>query len=190
METSRFLKQILSIFITLLSVVALTSCVSVVRIDGPYMGKVIDSATKLPLEGVVVHGTWVKRHLGGGSDYHDSYEMLTNKNGEFRIPGQGLLVLSEIEELHFILLKAGYEQISFYWSKASKESKFQTDRIVWNGNRPTFNLRKMTMEERRKRVLNEPDGPANKQKLFRLESNKEMIEAGRPPETLYKNLGD
>lgn len=157
------------------------------RIDGPYEGKVIDAETKQPVEGVVVHGSWYKVQLGGAHEYYDSYEVLTDKRVKFKIPGKGLLVLSEIEGMNLVIFKAGYKQWTLNLWSGLKEGKWQNEEVVWNGNKGTFKLQRMTLEERKKRVIEFPGmEPANKDRLLRLESNKENIEIGRPANTLFQ----
>lgn len=58
--------------------------------DGPYKGKVIDAETKRPIEGAVVVIFWTRRifWLTHTSTYFvDVKETLTDKNGEFELPG-------------------------------------------------------------------------------------------------------
>jgi hypothetical protein len=177
--TRRFLAVVLVV-----SMIVCTGCASTLRIDGPYEGKVIDAETRQPVEGAVVHGSWYKVQLGGAHEYYDSYEVLTDKNGEFKIPGKGLLVLSEIEGMTLIIFKAGYKEWTPNLWSGLKQGKWLNDEVVWNGNKGTFKLQRMTMEERKKRIPPQPDGPSNKQRKFRIESNKEMIETGMPANTL------
>lgn len=165
-----------------------SGCASMLRYDGPYEGKVIDAQTKQPIEGAVVHGSWDKRNLSGYGEYYDSYEVLTDKNGEFRIPGKGLLVLSKIESMGLTIFKVGYEQ-SFDGSQWSglKEAKWPNEEITWKGNKGTFKLRQLTMSERQKRsVILPATEPGKKQRLLRIESNKEMKEIGMPAETILR----
>jgi hypothetical protein len=157
------------------------------RIDGPYEGKVIDADTKQPLEGVVVHGTWYKLHAtpgGAVGEYYDSYEVLTDKNGEFSIPGKGFLVLSRIDEMHLTIFKAGYKQWTNNSWRGLKKGRWPNGELTWQGDKGTFKLKKLTLEERRESGPEEPDGPGNKQRLWRIERNKEMVEIGRPVDTL------
>ena len=162
-------------------------CVSTFRIDGPYEGTVVDAETGQPLVGAVVHGTWYKAHPGPGGashTYYDSFEMLTGKNGEFSIPGQGLLVLSMIEEMDVTIFKAGYEQITPNVWRGLKSYRLR-DKIVWDGNRATFRLRRLSIEERQKGGVTMPSTPNNKlRKLFIKERNQEMLEIGFPSSTL------
>lgn len=192
METSRFLNntewRTLICRLVLISIMFMlcTGCASMLRIDGPYEGKVIDADTKQPIEGAVVHGSWYKVQLGGAHEYYDSFEVLTDKNGEFKIPGKGLLVLSEIEGMTLTIFKAGYKQWTPNLWSGLKEGKWKHDEIIWNGNKGTFTLLKMTMDERRNRIIDFPGfEPANKDRLLRLESNKENKEIGRSSNTLF-----
>lgn len=191
METARFLifkgvgTLLVRFVVSIIMVFLFSGCASMLRIDGPYEGKVIDSITKQPLEGVVIHGTWYKVQLGGAHEYYDSYEVLTDKNGEFKIPGKGLLVLSEIEDVTLLIFKAGYKQWTPNSWSGLKEARWENDEIVWNGKKGTFRLVKLTMAERQERGVVLPSTPTNKQqRLLIKESNKEMIEIGRPSSTL------
>jgi len=160
-------------------------CVSMARIDGPYKGRVVDAETERPIAGAVVHGTWHKVALGGASTYYDSYEVLTNSNGEFKIPGKGLLLLSEIDELLITIFKAGYEEIGpGTWTGLRALSMRKT--AIWNGKFVTLKLAKLSMEQRRQRGVSMPVlVPPEKERLLRLESNRENIEIGRSKSTLY-----
>lgn len=91
-----------------------------------------------------------------------------------------------IEEMNLTILKAGYEQ----FPKGSPWSGLKdwgiNDKITWKGSKATFKLKRLTLEERRKRFISMPLGePNNKQRLLRVESNKEKTEIGLPPNTLY-----
>jgi hypothetical protein len=166
----------------------LSGCVSICRYDGPYEGKVIDLDTNQPIEGAVVHADWSKLHStagGASSEYYDSYEILTDKNGVFKIPGKGLLILTNIDDMSLSIFKAGYEQYpdNSSWVFLKKSGSF--GRVSWDGDKGTFRLRKRTMEERRENTPNLPSTPSNKQrKLYIIERNKEMTEIGFPASTL------
>ena len=182
------MKRILCTILISIVLLVCTGCVSTLRVDGPYEGKVVDAETGQPIVGAVVHGTWYKAHPGPGGashTYYDSYEMLTGKNGEFSIPGQGLLVLSMIEEMDVTIFKAGYEQITPNVWRGLKSYRLR-DKIVWDGNRATFRLKRLSMEERRKRFISIPvSEPDNKLKLIWIENNKENTELGLPSNTLH-----
>lgn len=80
-----------SLFVVLFVIIALpltTGC-AVTNKYGPYYGKVIDAETKEPLEGaaiLIVYKTEQYGLAGAVSHYEDAQEMLTDKNGEFKIP--------------------------------------------------------------------------------------------------------
>ena len=163
-----------------------TGCVSVMRIDGPYEGKVVDAETGKPIVGAVAHGIWYRAHLGAGGAshmYYDNYEVLTNQDGEFSIPGLGFLMLTMIEEMDVTIFKAGYEQITPNAWHGLKAYSLR-NRIIGEGNKATFRLKELSLEERRKRGVTMSSIPNNKQKLLIRESNKEMIEIGRSSNTL------
>ncbi len=174
----------IAVAVLLLTLIISSGCI---RIDGPYRGKVIDAETNLPIQGAVVHGTWHKIHLGGGSDYYDSYETLTDKNGEFKIPGQGLLfdtfILGHVDWVMLTIFKAGYEEVEPSWWKGLRGGSYKV--VTWQGDKGIFRLKRMTLEQRRKRVITFPNVPNNKERLFELESNKENIEIGSDANTLF-----
>lgn len=170
--------------ITIGTILTCSGCASMLRIDGPHEGTVIDADTMQPIEGVVVHGSWIKRYIGGGSEFYDSREVLTDKHGEFKIPGQGLLVLSHIQGMYLTIFKAGYTQWGLnIWN--GLKGKWEHDEITWEDDKGTFRIKKMTLEARRKRIVGTPNEPNNKIKLFMREENKENIEIGSGPNTMY-----
>ena len=166
-------------------VLVCSGCV-LARIDGPYKGRVIDAETNQPIEGAVVSGTWYKEAAtpaGSASTYYDSYEMLTDKNGDFSIPGKGLLLFSEIRDIQISIFKAGYEQLEPNLWKGLR-TWGSDDSITWQGEKGTFKLRRLSLAERRNRSTAFPGGPNNRNKLFIVESNREHTEIGRSTDTL------
>jgi hypothetical protein len=187
------------------ALITLNGCI---RIDGPYKGVVVDAETNLPIEGAVVDGEWRKRYLGGGSEYYDNCEVLTDKNGEFKM-GHGLIIHSIfyfVQGMDVTIFKAGYSEIRpFGWQSLKQINEigpsgelmkvYPNDKrqdilnkyhIAWQGNKAIFRLFRMTLEERRQRVIDFPiDLPNKKRRLFELESNKENIEIGSDSNTLF-----
>jgi len=156
-----------------------------VRIDGPYKGRIIDADTKEPIEGAVVLVAWYKRFLGGGSEYYACNEGLTNKNGEFKIPGQGLMIMLNLVDIMPTVFKVGYSQLPIcYWGHLSTCAR---DMVSFDDNyNVTIKLKKLTMDQRRKRsVLGPTDVPNKDEKLFEREADKETIELGRGVRYLY-----
>ncbi|TSK05052.1 MAG: hypothetical protein FPO08_16200 [Geobacter sp.] len=193
MASYQILKQKVIVLLCLIMILLSSGCVTYFGYDGPYEGKVIDKDTRQPIEGAVVHGTWVKSIPGPGgasSSYYDSREVLTDKNGNFKIEGVGLLIFSNMEEMEVNVFKAGYEQWQSYWS-SPKRSKISAQYVEWEGNKAIFKLRRMTFEERKNRVVSSPSTVGSKQgnagiRLFLLEENKENIELGYPSSTIHK----
>ncbi len=137
-----------------LTLLLCAGCASYCRIDGPYKGKIVDAETRQPLEGVVVLGVWYKVQLtvaGPTGSFYDSTEVLTDKNGEFNIPGQGLLLFSNVDEIDAVIFKAGYEMLETPWS--GFKTRTGGKNVQWDGDNPTFLLRKLSYEERKKRSL-------------------------------------
>jgi len=187
MEAARTMKC-LGTIVSIISLIFCSGCVSMLRIDGPYKGRVIDAQTGQPVEGAVAHGTWSRIHFvptGSSSEYYDSYEVLTDGNGEFRIPGKGLLVFSNIDDMTLTIFKTGYKQWHPNNWSGLRDWK-SDDTLTWDEfGVGTFKLKRMTMEERRKRGVTMPDfAPHHKHKLLIKERNREMIEIGRPTSTL------
>jgi hypothetical protein len=183
MESRQILKMNRKVLLCLLLLVfTCPGCVTYVGYDGPYEGKIIDKDTRQPIEGVVVHGTWYRAHPLSGSSYYDSKEVLTDKDGKFKINGVGLLIFSNMQEMQIFVLKAGYNQIrGCLWQSLKGYNKD----VEWEGSKPIIKLRKMTLEERRKRIMDSPDAPNKTMKLFMREANKENIEIGSDKNTLF-----
>lgn len=182
------MNKLLVLILLSFAFITCTGCVSVLRIDGPYEGRVIDKESGQPIEGAVAHGTWSKVYpnpAGSSSEYYDSHEVLTDKNGDFKILGKGFLIFSNVDDMRLTIFKAGYSQ----WPSNSWSGLVQfgpVDKVSWDEcGKGTFKLQKLTMEERRKRGVSMPDfGPNSKHNLLIKERNKEMIEIGRPTSTL------
>ena len=155
---------------------------TIIGYDGPYEGRVIDFDTQRPLEGVVVFGEWHRVNptpAGAVSSYYDYTTTLSDKDGNFKLTGVGLLLFSNIDKPHIGLFKAGYEQPhSNYWDGYNNK-EFYPD-IDVKGNKLVFKLRKMTFEQRLKRSV-EIRGPGTleKNKMMWLECNRETIETCR-----------
>ena len=90
-------------------------------------------------------------------------------------------MLSNIEEMDITIFKAGYNQIPpTPWSGLADYEK----EISWQGKKPTIRLNKLSIDDRRKRIITFPSAPNNKQHQLRKESNKENVEIERPANTL------
>jgi hypothetical protein len=161
-------------------------CFYTVRYDGPYRGKVIDAETLEPLEGVVVLGVWYKEYptpAGAVHKFYDAKETVTDKNGEFSILGLGLRIMTNVVPMHVMIFKAGYESEGGGGSWDSlKTGYLASKKIKWEGSKAIIPLRKLTMEERKKRgTPSTPSIPEDKMKQINKEINKERIEIGLKP---------
>ncbi len=180
--------KILSRLAIIGSLLVLTGCVSYLRIDGPYEGKVVDFNTGQPIEGAVVLGYWSKAHLSPGGAWHtyyDSREVLTDKNGEFSIPGLGVMVMTMVEEMSITIFKAGYNQLP-PGSWEGLKGNWPDKEISWQGDKAIFRLKRLTMEERQKKSMELPTLIEDRKLMQKLikEQNKESRERGWPANTI------
>lgn len=137
----------------------LPACAYPIRYDGPYEGRVVDAETGKPIEGVVVLGVWYKEAptvAGAVSSYYDARETVTDKNGNFNIPGKGLKILSNVGVMNVLIFKAGYEYIGLGTWEAFKEDEILRNKINWEGKKVIIPLKKLTMAERK----SPPDPPS------------------------------
>jgi hypothetical protein len=162
----------------------LPACCYPVRYDGPYKGKIIDAETGTPIEGVVVLGEWSKIAVtpaGGVSSYYDAQETVTDKNGEFEIPGLGLKILSNVAPMNVLIFKAGYAYIGMGpWESFKLDGGLLEKKVAFEGEKAIIPLRKLTMEERKKILADKEPIPDTKQQLLIKELNKEYKELGIP----------
>lgn len=145
---------------------------------GPLRGKIVDAETKEPVEGVVVLVEWRETHFFAGSTFIDAQETLTDKEGNFHIPG--IWVLNPLKrattDTNMTIYKSGYEAIETWafrdWKQINPMLPYVL-RLEEDGN-PVIMLRKLTNEERKK--LSTPGTetlPYAKKKLLLEEINKE-----------------
>lgn len=163
-----------------------TACLYAVRYDATYKGKIIDADTGQPIEGVMVLGVWYKGHptvAGVVHEYYDAKETLTDKNGEFEISGVGLRVMSNVEPMDVMIFKAGYQHIGMGpWESFKEDVGLLMKKIGWDGDRAIIPLKKLTMEERKKRgTPTTPSIPNNKMESMNKEINKERVGIGLKP---------
>jgi len=167
----------------LVSILNMGCVYSVARYDGPYEGKIVDFESGEPIEGVVVLGVWYKETptvAGAVSTYYDAQETVTDKNGNFTLPGMGLKILSRVAVVSVLIFKAGYEYKGLYSWVSFKNDSW----VKWEGNKAIIPLRKMTLEERKGKIGPPgppPKAPLEKVKLMLKEINKDRIEQGLDP---------
>lgn len=110
----KVLKNIL-VIVALWTSTAFASSASLYYSDGPWMGKVIDTETKEPIEGAVVLAVWQKVYAsptGRNHYFFDAIEVLTGSDGKFFIPKFNavnfLPIIRSIEGPDFTIFKPGY----------------------------------------------------------------------------------
>lgn len=191
--------------VSILGVLITSGCAYGVRYDGPYSGRIIDADSGEPIEGVVVLGEWSKEITTPGGAVHEFYdarETVTDKNGEFSIPGMGLEIMSNVTPMDVLIFKAGYEHIGMGpWSglksvgwkgeyeesydpikkiKVKKRLYDLKKKVKWERDKAIIPLRRWTLEERRNRFGSYyVDIPNEKKKLLLKEIEKEDREIGR-----------
>ncbi len=175
----------LSVLVITVFLTITTGCAYIIRYDGPYEGQVIDADTKQPIEGVVVHGIWYKEVpnvAGSSSTFYDAKETVTDKNGEFKIPGLGLKIFSYVGTMNFVIFKSGYEHLGYMPWESLKEAGLLKERITWESNKAIIPIKKLSLEERRNRFGSYYSGgnvPKEQQMLLLKEIEKENREVGR-----------
>lgn len=144
---------------------------------GPFRGKIVDANTKEPIEGVVVLIEWRKLHFFAGSTFIDAQETLTDKNGEFYIPGIWIFDPWKrlMSEASMIIYKSEYQAISTGawrdWEGFKPPLKY-VERVE-NGN-PVIVLIKLSLTARKESFTPGWEGiPSEKAKLLIQEINKE-----------------
>jgi len=111
------MKRLLSLLALVIVFILLTTATGCAHYSGgPWMGRVIDSKTKEPIEGAVVLAVWENDYAAGpggrGTALVDASEALTDKEGNFKIAAQsfvGMLPDSKIYGPLFTIYKPGYE---------------------------------------------------------------------------------
>lgn len=165
----------------LLLTITIDGCMYALRYDGTYRGKVVDETTREPIEGVVALGVWYKTAptvAGAVSTYYDARETVTDKNGEFEIPGQGLRIMTDLAPMEIMVFKAGYNYIGLAPWEGLKTGITLSKKVKWEGEKPIIPLKKLTVEDIKKPFAfpSEPccHIPADKMKIMMKE-----IQSGR-----------
>lgn len=164
----------------------ITSCGNNMKFYGSFCGKVVDTETNEPVDGVVFVAKW------DTLNFTDSKHSLTrpakiretssNKQGEFRLKGRGLSFFPYQPSIE--IFKAGYTNIADpYYPNITPPINYKKDEIIWDGGRATVKLRKLSIEERHKRFygissfdIYISDEYKNERKMFDSELKKEIDE--------------
>lgn len=170
------------IFVSLLLVIC--NHYAYAGVFGPFSGKVVDAETKKPIEGVVVLIEWRQGHLFAGSTFVDAQETLTDKEGEFYIPGVWIFNpwkrLMMKASTYFLIYKSGYgttndSEIKYMVGALTEDWDVRSPDIEFDSRgKPVILLKKLTVEERKKySTPGDANVPFEKQKLLIQEINKE-----------------
>jgi hypothetical protein len=175
-------RLIFMVLVSVFGILMISGCAYGIRYDGPYSGRIIDADTGKPIEKAVVLGVWYREIItpgGATHNFYDAKETVTDKNGDFTIAGQGLLVLTNVEPMDIVIFKAGYEHMAGSWISLKKDI-ILSKKINWEGSKAIIPLKKWILEERRNRFgsyyVNIPN---EKQKLLLKEIAMENKEIGK-----------
>ena len=171
--------------LNILMVLATFTCAYGIRYDGPYSGRVIDADTGAPVEGVVVLGVWNTEQITPGGavhNFHDARETVTDKNGDFEIPGMGLKILGNVTPMDVLIFKAGYEHIGMSSWESLKSDLILRKKIKWEGNKAIIPLKTLSIDERKKKgPPTRPSIPVERMQILTKEISKERIALGLSP---------
>jgi hypothetical protein len=194
---SKFLKSLLALLLLLcLASVPPASGSDRFRNDPDIAGKIVDFDTGKPLAGVVVMVLWTTDRfrlvIEPKTVYYDYFETLTDENGEFNVPGKGIVFLKKINPPKVLIFKTGYgamhlNDLGVYFKR---DSPFR-DRVKWVEGKPVISFRKESVAARKKTIqrlrgipFNEmavPGMPAEKYRLYRQEATREYHALGMTP---------
>jgi len=139
---------------------------------------------------------------GAVHKFYDAKETITDKNGEFSIPGLGLRVITNVIPMHVMIFKAGYDHVASPWdglknwgykgyeesydpvkkTKILREVYDSSKKIKFEDGKAIIPMKMLTKEERKKRgTPSTPSIPEDKMKQINKEINKERIEIGLKP---------
>jgi hypothetical protein len=166
------------------------------RTDPDIVGKIVDFDTKAPIAGVVVMAVWTtdvfRLVIEPKTEYYDYFETLTDQNGEFRIPGKGLILLSNVNPPKVKIFKSGYafmylDDLGVHFRR---DSRFG-DQVKWVDGKPIISFKKKSPEERKKAVKKEgkipfhemaiPGLPEEKYRLYQEEVTQAFHALGMTP---------
>ena len=168
------------------------------RRDPDIAGKILDFDTKKPIPGVVVMAMWstdkFRLTIEPKSEYYDYSETLSNKVGEFRIPGKGLIIFRNINPPKIKTFKIGYPSLSLghydnYLGKSYLELHPNSHYVEWINGHLIISIRKKSIEERKKSIREYRQAPfygmgyvpSERFRLYTEELRREYKAVGRPP---------
>ena len=123
--------------------------------EGVHRGRIIDAETRQPIQGVVILGIWnraIATPGGAVHEFYDARETLTDERGEFSIAGMGFPGAMGLDPMDVLIFKAGYSHIGpGPWERFRDDDAFGGT-IRWEGDRVIIPLKRLSMEERRRRT--------------------------------------
>ncbi|MBU1710517.1 MAG: carboxypeptidase-like regulatory domain-containing protein [Proteobacteria bacterium] len=171
--------------LAVLTILTISSGCAITNSYGPYMGKVVDTETEEPIEGAVVFLRFFNDCFGQVSSFADAVEVLTDANGEFRIPSHRIFTLRPLCGWHTdcypIVFKPGYGAFSRH--AGTSISEWGEEGCLPRKKPVTIKLPKLTTrEERKENLYNIPniDAPSHKfKKLSELEQEERKVVFGK-----------
>jgi hypothetical protein len=121
-------------------------------VDGAYQGRVLDMESNQPIEGAVIMGVWTRVSIGAHpvETYHDVQETLSDREGNFIIPGTwgaSIPLISGVREPEFVIFKPNYAAFRGSWN--AKFSPGGPVQLSQQDGRSVFQLRRLTVREER-----------------------------------------
>lgn len=166
------------------------------RKDLGISGTIVDLETHQPIAGAVVMALWCREvfrlTIESKSEYYDYYETVSDQDGNFTIPGKGLIILKNVPPPRIKIFKSGYHVFSLWRLEPIAFNDISPrNKAEWNNGEPILYIDKSTLEERRKAVthyrripFSEMARPAifpEKYHLYREEVEKEYAALGQIP---------
>jgi hypothetical protein len=190
----KYLKIFLSILILLIGIsgnVAFSA--DFLRHDHDILGKIVDFDTRKPIAGVVVSAMWftwpVSLSIEPKMKYYDYFETLTNKEGNFRIPGKGLNIIRDMPPPKIAIFKAGYSILHLQDLGANfKQDHPLSGKVKWIEGKPIIPYKRKSLEKRKSYLRTHPRVPFKKMEyvIVSQEKTRQFIEELRRE---YKAVG-
>ena len=175
---SKCLKTFLAILILLIGIsgnVAFSA--DFLRQDHDILGKIVDFDTRKPIACVVVSAMWftwpVSLSIEPKMKYYDYFETLTNKEGNFRIPGKGLNIIRDMPPPTIAIFKAGYSILHLQDLGANfKQDHPLSAEVKWIEGKPVIPFKKKSLEKRKRYLRTHPRVPFKNMEYVNVSSQK------------------
>lgn len=130
------------------------------RYDDDVQGQIVDGDTRQPMKGVVVMAMWVTQFsritIEPGERFYDYYEVLTDENGEFTIPGKGQNFFHNMPPPKIRIYKAAYpiRHIRLVGGSMNADYPSGDMEVKWKHGRLTVYYRKWNSPRKMEYVKN------------------------------------